>query len=91
MPPPSRTLRAAQARDGLGRTRPSLTAAASAAWDCSGRDEKTTSRPNQKTSFVVTGWRTLQQTQAAGMSTSQTRIAFTACGEPLPEAESRCV
>src|ERR1019366_3318311 len=80
-PPPSRTLRAAQARGGLGRTRPSLTAAAPAAWECSGRDEKTAPQPNQKTSIVVAGWRTLQRPQTARIFTSSCRVAFTACGD----------
>ena len=30
-----------------------MTAAAPAAWECSGRDEKTAPQPNQKTSIVV--------------------------------------
>ena len=80
-PPPSRTLRAAQARGGLGRTRPSLTAAAPAAWECSGRDEKTAPQPNQKTSIVAAGWRTLQRPRTAGIYTSTWRVAFTACGD----------
>src|ERR1019366_6031253 len=87
-PPPSRTLRAAQARGGLERTRPSLTAATPAAWECSGRDEKTANRPNQKTSIVVADWRPLQRPQTARIFSSSWRVAFTACCDLAPEAES---
>ena len=81
-PSPSRTLRAAQARGGLGRTRPSLTAAAPDARDCSGLDGKTAPQPNQKTSIVVAGRRALQRSQTARAFTSSWRVAFTACGDP---------
>ena len=69
MPPPSRTLRAAQARGGLGRTRPSLTAAASVVWECSGRDEKTAFQPNQKTGLAAEAMRTTHPLQKADIFT----------------------
>ena len=81
MPPPSRTLRAAQARGGLGRTRPSLTAAASVVWECSGRDEKTAPQPNQKTTILVAGRRTLRRPGTAGIFKSPPWVSFTACGD----------
>jgi hypothetical protein len=60
--PPSRTLRAAHG-GGLGGPRPSLTAAPRGAWKCSGRDEKTTLPPNQKTMIEGTGSRTTHALQ----------------------------
>ena len=58
-----------------------MTAATSAAWQCSGRDEKTAPRPNQKTSIVSARWRTLQRPRTARIITSYRQAAFTACGD----------
>jgi hypothetical protein len=86
--PPSRTLRAAQVRGGLKRTRPSLTAATSFAWQCSGRDEKTAPQPNQKTSIVPTGWRAPRRPGTAGVLASPGGSSLSFAVTCLSETES---